>query len=503
MRKLKKNVELVEKKETQQISLPKIINSEVNLLVFPFFALDKKTLKKRLETEYRDIVKRGDQKIEIFWNVSANPKYGYPGLFDREVYKAIEQIITEALRKNGEVENPIVLGSLYNLCRRMGIEKFGGTEYKKIKKALERIRMTGIKSKGAFYNKEKNEWVEDVFGLYDRVIFKGKTLPNGEMADTNYLFLGSWYLQSFNSFYIKPIDYNYLQSLKSKIASRLYEILGVKFYGLRNKKQGFICYRYSKLCQLLPVVPHEYISDAKRQLDPAHKELRRTEFLLNYKWDKNSGRDWLIYYWPGQRAKKEMRKTEFFGVLPEEEILPKLRDKSKNFSKSQINLINELLKLNISEITAEDLVKHNNQQAIRKWIKAIHYTKAKDKAAYLVKAIKENWQVPEEYLKAEESERKRKEQEKIKLTKEKKEKEEQRKREEEAKRLDEIYNSLNPLKQKEVKEETKKRLPLFIKNQLKKEKISKLTMATLENKKREVIRDWLASGKIKSEKEGV
>ena len=37
------------------------------------------------------------------------------------------------------------------------------------------------------------------------------------------------------------------------------------------------------------------------------------------------------------------------------------------------------------------------------------------------KAIKENWQVPEEYLKAEKSEKQRKEQERIRLIEEKKE----------------------------------------------------------------------------------
>ena len=502
--KVKKTTELVKKKEPQEISLPKIINSEVNLLVFPFFALDKRKQKKRTKIEYRDIVKREGKKIEILWQVTSNSEYGYPGLFDREVHKAIEQIITETLRRNGKIENPICLGSLYSLCKRIGIEKYGGTEYKKIKKALERIRMTGIKSKGAFYSKERKEWIEDVFGLYDRVVFKGKTLPNGEIADTNYLFLGSWYLQSLNSFYIKPIDYNYLKNLRSKIASRLYEILGVKFYGLRNKREGFICYKYSKLCQLLPVIPFKQISRAKQQLDPAHEELKKTEFLSDYRWDKNSGKDWLIYYWPGERAKKEMRKvkTEFIAP-PIEELLPKPKKKTQSLSKSQIKLVNELVALNVSKITAKDLVKHNSNQAIKKWIEGIHYTKAKDKAAYLVKAIKGNWQVPEEYLKAEEREKERKEQEKIKLAKERKEKKEQRKREEEAKRLDEIYNSLDPLKQKEVKREIEKRLPPFIKNQLDKElkkgQISKLTKAALENKKREVIKEWIASGKIKDE----
>ena len=505
--KVKKTTELVKKKEPQEISLPKIINSEVNLLVFPFFALSTKTLKKKLETEYRDVVERGDQKIEILWNVSANPKYGYPGLFDREIHKVIEQIITETLRRNGKIENPVPLGSLYNLLKKADID-LGGMQYRKTKEALERITTTSIKSKGTFYNKEKKEWIEDIFHLYERVVFKGKKLPNGEIADNNYLFLGSWYLQSLNSFYIKPIDYNYLQNLRSKIASRLYEILGVKFYGLRNKREGFICYRYSKLCQLLPITPFKQISRAKQQLDPAHKELQDTRFLFNYKWDKNSDRDWLIYYWPGERAKKEMRKvkTEFI-TPPIEELLPEPKGKSKSLTKSQINLLNELVKLNVSKITAEDLVKYSSQQAIKKWVKGIHYTKAEDKAAYLVKAIRENWQVPEEYSRAEERERQRKEQEKIKLAKEKKEKEEQRKRQEEAKKLDEVYNSLDPLQQKEIKREIEKRLPPFIKNQFEKEmrkkEISKFTMSVLKSKKREIMKEWIKEGKVKENWENI
>jgi len=299
-------------KKNNKIDLPKIINSEVNLLVFPFFALERKN--KKLETIYKDIVKRGDQKIEIVWNVSANTKYGYPGLFDREVHKAIEQIITELLKKEGKIKNPIPLGSLYNICRRMGINESAGKNYRMIKKALERIRTTAIKSVGTFYSKEGKQWVDDNFSLYDRIVFKGKELPNNEIADNNYLFLGSWYLQNLNSFYIKPIDYDYLQSLKSKIASRLYEILGVKFYGLRDKRQNFICYRYSKLCQLLPVTPHEYISLAKQQLDPGNNELKETDFISKYEWSENGKEDWLIYYWPGERAKEEMKRAEIKSI---------------------------------------------------------------------------------------------------------------------------------------------------------------------------------------------
>ena len=204
MKKPTENAELVQKREDQEISLPKIINSEVNLLVFPFFALDRKERRKRAKIEYKDVVKRGNKKIEILWQVTSNSEFGYPGLFDREVHKAIEQIITEILRKNGKVENPLTLGSLYNLCKRIGIKKFGGKEYKKIKEALERIGATRVKSEGTFYQKGKKQWISKSFSLYDGVVFKGQEKDNGEIADTNLLYLSDLYLQSLNSFYIKP-----------------------------------------------------------------------------------------------------------------------------------------------------------------------------------------------------------------------------------------------------------------------------------------------------------
>jgi len=496
-------IDLIIKKEKQEISLPNIINSEVNLLVFPFFALFTKGLRKKTETEYRDLVKRGDQKVEILWSVSANPKYGYPGPFDREVHKAIEQIITEILKRYGKIENPIWLGSLYSLCNIMGIKKYGGFQYREIRKALERIKTTVIKSEGSFYYKGKKQWISKVFSLYDGVVFKGEQLKDRTIADTNLLYLSDLYLQSLNSFYIKPIDYTYLQSLKREIASRLYEILGVKFYGLKNKKCNFICYRYSKLCQILPLTPFKQISRAKQQLDPAHDELKNTDFLLNYTWDKNSGRDWLIYYWPGERARKEMRREKITLFEPQliEEDFPEPRNKSQALTKLQLDLIDQLVELNISKVVAEDLVKHTNQQAIERWIKGIRYTDAKDKAAYLVKAIRENWQVPEECLEAEESERKRKEQEKIKLVKDKKEAEEQKKRQEEAQRLDRIYNLLSPSQQEEIKKEAEDRLPSFIRNHLKKQqkegKLSKLVSSALREEERNIIKNLLSSGKIK------
>jgi len=489
-------------KNNNEIDLPKIINSEVNLLVFPFFSLSTKGLKNKTTTTYQEIIKKGNQEINLLWKVSSNSEYGYPGPFDRKVQQAISEILSEILKKEGEIKNPIPLGSLYNICKRMGISESAGENYRMIKKALERIRATTIKSVGTFYSKEGKQWVDDNFSLYDRVVFKGKELPENKIADDNYLFLGSWYLQNLNSFYIKPVDYNYLQSLKSKIASRLYEILGVKFYGLRNKKDNFICYKYSKLCQLLPVTPHEYISLAKQQLDPGNNELRDTGFISKYDWSENGNKDWLIYYWPGERSKEEMKRAKIKSIDDRtEEYLPEQKEEVNKYSKEQINLINLLVKINVSKVTAEKLIKNNDQELIKKWIEAINYTNAEDKAAYLVKAIRENWQFPEGYLREKREDEQKEEEGKIEVVKIKRQEEEDKKRQEEIKRIEQIYHSLDPSQQEEIRIETENRLPDFWKVQLNKERIkgkpSKMLEVVLEEKRREIIKEWIKSGRIK------
>jgi len=395
----------------------------------------------------------------------------------------------------------------------MGKSTSGGKNYRKVKEALERIRMTGIKSEGAFYHKGKKQWISSVFGLYDGIIFKGKQLEDGTIAETNLLYLSGIYLQSLNSFYVKPTDYDYLQSLKSKIASRLYEILGVKFYGLRNKRENFICYRYSKLCQLLPVTPHEYISLAKQQLDPGNNELKETDFISKYEWSENGNKDWLIYYWPGERAKEEMKKAEIKSINNwTGEYLPEVkpvcvrtrtgREEVKIISKEQADLVDKLVKLNVSKVTAGNLIKNNDQEVIEKWIEAINYSNAEDKAAYLVKAIRENWQVPEEYLREIKEKQGREEEEKIEFIKIKQKEEENKKRQEEIKKIEQIYNSLDPLQQEEIRIETENRLPDFWKVQLNKERIkgktSKMLEVVLEEKRREIIKEWINSRRIKA-----
>ena len=64
-----------------------------------------------------------------------------------------------------------------------------------------------------------------------------------------------------------------------------------------------------------------------------------------------------------------------------------------------------------------------------------------------------------------------------------------------------FYNSLDPLEQEEMRKETENRLPDFWKEKLNKGRVkgttSKFLEAALEEKRREIIKEWIDSGKIK------
>jgi hypothetical protein len=499
---------------------PQLIRSEVNLLVFPFFALTTKGLKGKLETEFRAAAERDGQRVEIFWNVSANPKYGYPGPFDRQVHRAIEQIITRELGRRGRIENPLALGSLYDLCQRMGKKasrdgRYSGRVYKAIKQALERIAATTIKSGSTFYHKGKRRWTSEIFHLYDAAVFRGKELEDGRIADTNYLYLSDLYLQSLNSFYVKPLDYQYQRTLRSPIASRLYEILGVKFYGVRDRRQAQVCFRYSTLTQLLPVEQHQYLARAKQQLNPAHEELISTGFLAACEWSEPQGDgDWLIYYRPGERAKEEIRRARAERPLTSDgqEGLPGITEQfepelptekaAERLSGEEEDLIRQLLGLNVSEIKARDLVKRSDPNAVRTWIEAIQYSQAQDKAAFLVRAIQENWQVSEAYLKAKAEQERQQRLREAELARQEKEQEKETRRQREAQELDRLYESLSPEQRAEVERETEARIPASLQERIRQQRsqgeFSHASNVILGSNRHEVLRSWLKEGKLRA-----
>ncbi|MBC8227999.1 replication initiation protein [bacterium] len=296
----------------------------MNFLLLPFFALSWREVKKRTRIEYKARLKRGGEEVNLSWVVSANVDYGIPTPFDKEIKGVVDAIIEKTEKP---ILNPLELPYIAEMARMIDLKpnkngKYPGWVYRKIKDSFRRMTLTGVESRGTFYIKGKSIWADKTFHLYDSVIFRGEKLPDGTIAENNYLWLNDLFLDSINDNYMKPINYTYFQSLKNCISKRLYEFLGIKFYGLRNKREKFFRIGYLNLCQLLPITPQKSFSLINKNLKPAHDELIQKGFLSKVEYERTKdGKSFNILYFPGERARKEMQGDWGIEIL-EEEIRP-------------------------------------------------------------------------------------------------------------------------------------------------------------------------------------
>ncbi|OPL12132.1 MAG: hypothetical protein AVO38_03630 [delta proteobacterium ML8_D] len=285
--------------------------SEVNFLVLPYFNLDRTNDSDRC-IEFREIQQRGNETQEIAWEVIPHPDFGLPKDFDRRLHRAVEYSLSNFPRP---IVNPVPLPSYRELARIMG-QNCSGQFIERIRKGLTTMMMTAIVSERSYYNKYRQFWVTGKFHLYEKIIFKGEPLDDGKTSTRNYVCFNRDYLDNLNALYVRPLDFDYLRSLKP-VAARLYELLGVKFFGHRKHIQ----YKYSTLCKLLPLKQQKSFSRSRQQLEGAHKELRKTGFLGRHEWISINGvkNDWYVRYVPGSRFFDEMRALE---QKPEEEREP-------------------------------------------------------------------------------------------------------------------------------------------------------------------------------------
>ena len=149
-----------------------------------------------------------------------------------------------------------------------------------------------IESRAALFSKAENAPITTddhtkIIGLYDEVEFHGAGRADGTTADINAVWFSHWYLENLNALYSAPIDHALWRSLneKSLIASRLYEFLFFKFYGGRE----LLRFNYPTLVKFIPVRTERYLSQAKKQLQPAFDLLIDAGILAQVQWIESRG----------------------------------------------------------------------------------------------------------------------------------------------------------------------------------------------------------------------
>ncbi len=277
-------------------NLPRLVKVEANLLRLPLFALQTKGLRSLDGIECSGTITRGGETHQFTFVAARSTITPYPGPLARKAHFAILSLATDG---GFPVENPISW-TWRDLCRRMDT-CYSGREVRQLKAAIESTKALYIKSDHAIYSKSEGRLLrpqEEGLNLYDRFSFVGTPLPDGEIADRNYLWLAPWYLDNINAFFTAPLDYElwrYLEK-RSPIASRLYEFLLLNFYSGAPKLR----INYEKLAQFLPIKAEAYPSQAKQQLDPAFRLLCLTDVIEKAAWSESKSGLGLIHLYRGK-----------------------------------------------------------------------------------------------------------------------------------------------------------------------------------------------------------
>jgi len=300
-------------KETKALDAKRFIAEEVNLSRLPFFASSTKGLKKKISIEYRHTAEIRGREVEVLWRVTANAFHGYPGPLSEATHAAILQIVTE---RGFPIQNPITF-TFYDICKRLNIEYSGRTTHQ-IRNAIRSTRLAGVEIQQSFVSKDGRRLsFNDIQNLYARVIFFGDKDPEtGESIDYSAVWLADFYLDSLNSGYVRPLDFEYFKQIRkaSYASTKLYRYLGYRFAGTFRHNNDYAKVDYDDLAIIADIKRQRFPSKAKEKLAPAHNILLQTGFLAREPvWqieEQKQGKPSKFYirYHPGQRASEEYKR---------------------------------------------------------------------------------------------------------------------------------------------------------------------------------------------------
>ena len=283
--------------------------NEIQLLQMPYFCISTEK-KNSTKVEYNDKIKANGKNVNRQWIVRSHQDFGWPRELEASVWRAIEHIMHNQ-RQVGMLKNPVVT-TLSEIRQYMPSKCKGGRNLKTIVKAIKCLAHTKVES-NFWYRADARLSASASFSLINNYFFKTRIQKNGiEVISQTDLEIHNLVFANIISGYVRPLDHGYRIRLKKWLSRRLYEILGIKFFGLRKTKYTYNI-KYSQLCLLLGSQRQLKFSYAKRILSRAHSELLKSGFLLKVEWCqcKFEKKNWVLRYWPGPRARSEWNKDYF------------------------------------------------------------------------------------------------------------------------------------------------------------------------------------------------
>ena len=284
-----------------------IVRVEKNLNSFGFFTPSHKRLEGIQEKIVTVFVRehRG-QRAEARATILPSAKLGLPTTADQDKYYAFQKILEQVRSRQGCISNPVPFTSA-QMLRILGRKK-SGHGYKEIADWMERMTLTGIRSEGVVWLAGRKQYARDTFTVFSRAVTVGQELPNGKVAEQNYIWLSEWQIENLNGSYVLPIDYDVYRTFRLNISKALVPLIQVWFYAARRSPDRCIEKRYSELCEILAIRRYPHLSKIKEILGPSLEELQQNQVIRFWDVQRTAdGSDFKLVLIPGERFLGEQR----------------------------------------------------------------------------------------------------------------------------------------------------------------------------------------------------
>lgn len=360
---------------------------EMNFAEFPIALLSDRAPKGQKSIRFEDRFydeKRG-RLITRKRVIEGSEEYGLPTATDDTVVLALIQLTK---LKNDFTHREVEFTRL-ELIRMLGWQD-EGRNYDRIKLSLLRIKAVNYIYDNAWWDARQKKWTTRAFNIIDNVEINDSRAASGQGGlFPSRIVWNEVVFDSFQTGFLRNIDFQLCMRLEHPTALRLYRFLGKRFYVKPDWTFDLkeLAYEHIGLGR-----NYEGGTQIARKLQPAIDELERVAFLeplsAAERFPKR-GREWSIRF-----VQKAAVRPDALPVTEEDAPSP-----------ASLHLIEALDHRGVTRGTAEELVNQHAAEAIAAKIDVFDWLVgkqdkrlAKNPAGYLVKSIRDDYAAPTGYV---------------------------------------------------------------------------------------------------------
>ena len=196
-------------------SAPRIYSADLaridtNLLHLPLFALGTRNLRSHPGISFTARKRIDDAFATITYRVSGNKDYGHPGPLSRKVHHALMAKLQDDQKM--APYHKAIDWEWHELQDRLKQSSRGGRNIEELKRAVAATHgatiTTNLQLQHNRLGSNQPSKKAKGFHLYDSYTFVEDVLPDGTVADANFVLLSDWALANLNNSYVAPINYD-------------------------------------------------------------------------------------------------------------------------------------------------------------------------------------------------------------------------------------------------------------------------------------------------------